>query len=208
MDGRNDEVRGVKLVGAFRANRDPKKCAVLYEKHKWWVTYLIGCWGAKGTKVEDLCQESFIRFFNSKFDEGLPAKPYLRRTARSVWIEDIKKIKVEPESLEGEPKSEGETISQNIEDGERDRRLRKAVSLLEEKYRDPVTLRYFEGLCTSEIAEILGIKNGTVRQRLFRALKQLHRLLGHGFMEPRGGAFEEQQVPTFGRSRDSLIEGN
>jgi RNA polymerase sigma-70 factor (ECF subfamily) len=53
-----------------------------------------------------------------------------------------------------------------------------AVGRLPEKLRLPLVLRYGSGLAYGEIAETLGVREGTVASRLNRALAQLARELG------------------------------
>ena len=52
-----------------------------------------------------------------------------------------------------------------------------AVSELEQKYRIPVILYYFQGLSVNEIADILGERSNTVSVRLNRARKLLKQRL-------------------------------
>ena len=52
-----------------------------------------------------------------------------------------------------------------------------AVSELEQKYRVPVILHYFQGLSVNEIADILGERSNTVSVRLNRARKLLKQRL-------------------------------
>lgn len=55
--------------------------------------------------------------------------------------------------------------------------LYTALFRLEEKYRLPVVLFYWEGLKTREIASLLGIPEGTVKSRLKTARDQLRATL-------------------------------
>ena len=57
-------------------------------------------------------------------------------------------------------------------------RVATAVRRLPEKLRFPLVLRYASGLSYGEIAETLGVREGTVASRLNRALAQLARELG------------------------------
>jgi len=59
-------------------------------------------------------------------------------------------------------------------------RLRAAVDDLALPLRLTVELRYFEGLSVSEVADSLGIAQGTVKSRLSRARKLIRRELGPG----------------------------
>jgi RNA polymerase sigma-70 factor (ECF subfamily) len=55
--------------------------------------------------------------------------------------------------------------------------LHEAMSRLNEKHRAIIVLREVEGLSYEEIANVLGIKKGTVMSRLFHARKNLQALL-------------------------------
>lgn len=54
----------------------------------------------------------------------------------------------------------------------------KNIFELEDKYRIVIILRYYEELKISEIAKTLGIKENTVKTRLYKALGILKRTLG------------------------------
>ena len=53
----------------------------------------------------------------------------------------------------------------------------QALSALEEDYRLPLYLFYFQELSTEEIARTLSIRPGTVRMRLSRGREQLRQVL-------------------------------
>lgn len=71
----------------------------------------------------------------------------------------------------------GPSPSQQIAQGELDRRVRDAVALLEEADREILLLRAFEGLSYAEVSYILEIDSAAARKRHGRALFRLHRLL-------------------------------
>ncbi len=54
-----------------------------------------------------------------------------------------------------------------------DLKLRCKVGALPEKYRTPLSLYAFEGYQINEISQTLGIKDATVKTRLFRAREKL-----------------------------------
>jgi RNA polymerase sigma-70 factor (ECF subfamily) len=61
--------------------------------------------------------------------------------------------------------------------------LRKAIDRLEETLRLPIVLHYFHELSTTEISEVLGIPQGTVKTRLYGGRERLRKALeeaGHG----------------------------
>lgn len=64
-----------------------------------------------------------------------------------------------------------------VQSSERQRQLRAALARLSAKDREIVRLRFFEGLSSGEVAEILACSRQTVYLRLHRALKRLRQQL-------------------------------
>ena len=61
--------------------------------------------------------------------------------------------------------------------------LKEAVFSLKPRYQTIITLRFFESLKLTEIAEVLGSSSGTVRSQLARALAILRKVLAREFTE-------------------------
>ena len=61
--------------------------------------------------------------------------------------------------------------------------LREAVLSLKPRYQAIITLRFFENLKLTEIAEVLGSSPGTIRSQLARALTKLRKVLATEFTE-------------------------
>jgi len=61
--------------------------------------------------------------------------------------------------------------------------LREAVFTLRPRYQTIITLRFFENLKLTEIAEVLASSPGTVRSQLARALVKLRKVLATEFTE-------------------------
>ncbi len=59
----------------------------------------------------------------------------------------------------------------------RDTGLSEALSALEEGYRLPLTLFYMENMSVAEVAQAMGLKQGTVKNRLHRGRKRLAAML-------------------------------
>ena len=68
------------------------------------------------------------------------------------------------------------TVQKTAADAEAFERVRRAVAALPAKYREPVVLKYLQGLGAEEIGRILGISTNAVNVRLNRARG---RLRGH-----------------------------
>ncbi len=61
--------------------------------------------------------------------------------------------------------------------------LKEAILVLKPRYQTIITLRFFENLKLTEIAEVLGCSAGTVRSQLARALAKMRKLLATEFTE-------------------------
>jgi RNA polymerase sigma-70 factor (ECF subfamily) len=70
-----------------------------------------------------------------------------------------------------------ETPYQVLEQAERQELVERALSSLAQPYRTAVVLREIEGLSYEEIAQILGVSEGTVKSRLMRGRELLKRKL-------------------------------
>jgi len=61
--------------------------------------------------------------------------------------------------------------------------LKEAVLALKPRYQTIITLRFFENLKLTEIAEVLGSSPGTIRSQLARALAKLRKVLATEFIK-------------------------
>jgi RNA polymerase sigma-70 factor (ECF subfamily) len=61
--------------------------------------------------------------------------------------------------------------------------LREAILSLKPRYQAIITLRFFENMKLTEVAEVLGSSDGTVRSQLARALAKLRKVLATAFAE-------------------------
>lgn len=83
-----------------------------------------------------------------------------------------------PLEAAGEPAARADNPLEALLAGERRARVRRAVLSLPPAYQVVVTLRYLEQLSCRETAACLGLPEGTVRSRLFKARRLLARRLG------------------------------
>jgi RNA polymerase sigma-70 factor, ECF subfamily len=67
--------------------------------------------------------------------------------------------------------------------------LLKRLSVLSEEQKNAVILKYVQGFSYREVGEILGIKEETIKTKIFRAKKKLHDLNKNNIRK--GGVFSE-----------------
>jgi RNA polymerase sigma-70 factor (ECF subfamily) len=131
-------------------------------------------------KAEELTQEAFMRTWEylasgKKVDN---IRAFVYRVARNSIVDYFRKKKeVSLDNLH----EQGFDVS--IEDASRWESIIdggdaiRAITLLDEKYRDVLLFRHVDGLLVKEIAVIVGESENAVSVRLHRGLKQLKEIL-------------------------------
>ncbi|MDD3647975.1 MAG: RNA polymerase sigma factor [Candidatus Dojkabacteria bacterium] len=138
--------------------------------------------------AQDITSNTFFNCLNSfksfRWDDKLGFSPWLYRIATNCINEYFRKSKkyvsVASEEMEvylrqDVPSSEYEQVERELDDKKEFRELQKQISILDEKYQEIIHLRYFESKSYEEISYILGIKEGTLRSHLSRALGELRK---------------------------------
>ena len=127
--------------------------------------------------AQDAAQEVFLRAFKyiHRFDVQRPIEPWLMQmtvnVCRNIGRNRQRRWSTFPETVEpnASPAQEsGNPHNGFVEEQER-QMLWKALDGLPEKERMAVILRDIDGLATSEVAEILGSSETTVRSQISRA---------------------------------------
>ncbi len=150
------------------------------------------CYNYTRNKEEalDMMQEVYIKIFRGlrTFDERRPLLPWLKRIAINTLINHSNKNRLAETSLDGNWTAEDEnyqnknpqsylaaatyTEEQVIESDTRNV-IDKMIKGLPEAYRIVLTLRYKEDMSYDEIASVLDLPLGTVKNNIYRARKML-----------------------------------
>jgi len=129
-------------------------------------------------KAEDVCQDVFVKLYThaNTIEPGKEKAWLLRVTVnacrdlwRGAWL---RRVVLGAPALEIIPAQE-DTIEQREEKEE----LMRAIHRLPAAFREAVLLHYYQGLGIAEIAQMLGLPEGTISSRLSRARKKLEVLL-------------------------------
>lgn len=159
----------------------------LVEQYKKKVYYLAYDMMGNHEDAEDVSQEVFLRAFRFIKDFRGEAKlsSWLYRITHNVCIDQRRKKPFAILSLNQDPESGGEIEIEDSgsspEDSLRARLLQKdiekALGTLTRRERSVFVLRHYNELMVREIADILGISEGTVKSLLFRAVRRLRKTL-------------------------------
>lgn len=141
-------------------------------------------------EAADLTQEIFLRIYRhlGSFGGRSTLKTWIFRVALNHCRDRLSRfspaiLPIE-DGMEGggttfaDPARSPEEMALAADDG---RRVSAGLSLLPQVFREAVVLRDLEGLSYDEIAEVLGVRVGTVRSRIARGRDQLRSLLESGY---------------------------
>jgi RNA polymerase sigma-70 factor, ECF subfamily len=145
------------------------------------VYYFIFRYTCDKEAAEDLCQETFIKFwlFRNKLDLTSSPKAYLFRIARNLALNHI--TRKPPVSSYDEDENLLISISKNPEKDYETYALvddlQKALNMLPERCRTTFILSRYEGLEYSEIAESMNVSLQTVKNQMNKAISILKKEL-------------------------------
>ncbi len=153
--------------------------------------------GADPEEAEDLTQDLFLKLY-SQADHYVPRErfaPYAFRIARNAWIDRARRQSTRGKTISGtagtgeekepldilertasaEPDAAHATAAREESD-----RLYAAMASLSTMHRAVFELGALQELSYSEVSELLDVPVGTVKSRMFYALRRLRELLGDG----------------------------
>jgi RNA polymerase sigma-70 factor (ECF subfamily) len=128
--------------------------------------------------AEDVVQEAMLRAWkslDSLTDEG-KAKSWLLTIVRREFARSFERKRFEVSDLDALVAAEADVLA--AEDDDDLAQMREALFRLEDEYREPLVLQVMMGYTTQEIADAMGMQQGAVLTRLFRARARLRRELG------------------------------
>jgi len=146
-----------------------------------------------GKEAPDVLQNVFVKIYKGigHFNGDSSLKTWIYRIAvheasnhRRSWIRrklreafSLDDCGAFPDARLAKSPEQPETPYQVVEQAERQRIVQCALASLAQPYRTVVVLREIEGLSYEEIAQVLGVSEGTVKSRLMRGRELLKRKL-------------------------------
>lgn len=136
--------------------------------------------------AEDLTQDVFVRVFRSLHTyqerEGASFEGWLHRVTTNLFLDQVRRrarLRLDPlgeglDTLGSTPAAQDLALP-----GAFDADVEEALTALPPEFRAPVLLADVDGLSYDEVADVLGLKLGTVRSRIHRGRARLRRALAH-----------------------------
>lgn len=135
-----------------------------------------------GDDAEDAVQDAFVKAYRAlgRFRAGSPFRPWVlrivaneaRNRRRSAGRRSALALRVaEPDGDRAESPEDAAVAS------EQRLALAAAVAALDDRDREVISLRWFAELSEAEMAAALGVRPGTVKSRLARAMSRLRETL-------------------------------
>jgi len=142
----------------------------------------------RSSEAEDLTQEVFIKIFQTlrTYDDAQGTfSTWLNRVARNHLVDYYRRthkdrvtssLEEEPSVLQETPSKEEHPLAR-VESRERHELLQAALDRLSPDMREAVVLRDFQDPDYDEIAQVLGVPQGTVKSRINRGRLELARVI-------------------------------
>ena len=136
--------------------------------------YRYAAWLSRDRAIaEDVVQEALLRAWKSldALRDDAAAKPWLLTIVRRENARHFERKRLETVDIDNLSASQAALLAEQP-----DRQLddmREAIFELDDDYREPLVLQVMMGYSTTEIAELMGLKQGAVLTRLHRARHKL-----------------------------------
>jgi RNA polymerase sigma-70 factor (ECF subfamily) len=186
-DGEFDAPLDAERVLASKATRgDRDAYSALYERYVDKIYRYIYFKVGGREQSEDLTSQTFLKAWDAIGDyewRNYPFGAWLFRIAHNLVV-DYHRSRRDSVSLDDasphlearantDPVRPERVLAQALAEG----RVRKAIERLTDEQQQVLILRFYEGLSTTEVADLMGKRNGAVRGLQFRALSGLRDLL-------------------------------
>ena len=122
--------------------------------------------------AEDLVQVALAKTYQAwdRIEDRGAVDGYVRRAMVNTHISWWRRRRVEEYPTDDIPER---AVADHAGDGELQDALRRAIERLPRRMRAAVVLRYYEDMTEAEIANVLGVSQGTVKSTVSRAVAKL-----------------------------------
>lgn len=139
--------------------------------------------GGDEARAEDLVQETMLRAWRSwdTYEVGTNCRAWLMKILRNLFINEFRQQQNRPDPVDFDEVQESPVWSQLKDEGPADEffdgiiddEVVRVIESLDDEFRVTLVLSDLEGMSYEEIADQLGVPEGTVKSRLYRARRRL-----------------------------------
>ena len=136
--------------------------------------FRFAAWLSRDRSIaEDVVQEALVRAWKAldSLRDDAAAKRWLLTIVRRENARYFEKRRLETVDIDNLTGSQEAFLAESPDEGLAD--VRAAILGLDVEYREPLVLQVLMGYSTSEIAEMMGLKQGAILTRLHRARHKL-----------------------------------
>jgi RNA polymerase sigma-70 factor (ECF subfamily) len=180
------ELDAERALAARAVQGDRAAYSALYERYLDKIYKYIYFKVGDASDAEDLTSHTFLKAWDAIGDyewRNYPFGAWLFRIAHNLIV-DYHRARREAVRLDdASPHLERQAARQEVRPDKvlaqalAEGRIRQAIERLTEEQQQVLVLRFFEGLSTGEVADLMGKRRGAVRGLQFRALSALRELL-------------------------------
>jgi len=133
------------------------------------------------TVAEDLTHEVFLRMirYRHTYQAGDGFEAWMYRIARNAFADQAKKYRLEAPADDSQFEMVASNRPSAFDDMAKQQDLNllyRALRELPEDKRELIVMTRFQGLTHEQIGQILGCETGTVKVRVFRAMKEIGKI--------------------------------
>jgi len=158
--------------------------AILFERHHRGLFRYFLAMKRDREIAEDLVQDVFFRMlrYRETYDPAQPFTAWMYQIARNAGVDLARKRRGDVVDIDeyAERRPEFASVAPNPEQAAAHRQdlalLRRALDLLPSDKREILVLSRFQGMKYEDIATVLGCEPGTVKVRVYRAVRALEEL--------------------------------
>lgn len=161
---------------------DREAFRLLVERYKDSLVNYLSKIAGNRERAEDFAQDTFLRLFTHahNYQERGQLVGYLFRIATNLVRSEGRRTqrwRLLSDRYAHEPRPRPLSQERGLLGEEATSRVSAALETLPHRYRAPLVLREIEGLSYRDIAQALGLKEGTIKSRISRGKEKLRLLL-------------------------------
>lgn len=157
---------------------DPEAFSELVMRHQHMIYNVAFRFMRDASLAEDMAQEAFLKGFRllHGFRGDCSFSTWMYRVTCSVCLTELNRrkrrgeVELQPHHVNGSTENDAGAL-------DLPEQLRRCISKLSDRYATIVTLYYLKGVSYEEITQVLNIPMGTLKTWMFRARKQLRRIV-------------------------------